>query len=330
MMAICALLSSCTAEQAAPDGGGDAGDPCLAIASQVSAERYHADLNAISVAREPGSANWQMVQDYCADRLASLGFAVERQAFDGGVNVIGVRKGSSAATNEVLISAHYDSVPNCPSADDNATGVAGVLEAARVLSKTAHQKTLVAACWDREEGDRYTGVAGSKAYAARARERGEMIDVVLVFEMIGYKSTEPGSQQMPVGFDALFPEQDRWLKARQNTGDFIALVNDDRAHAVATDIKYYSKVLGLPTVMMELTQEQKTSGMYMSLMRSDHSPFWKQDYPAMMITDTSEYRNRNYHCPDGTVDSVDRLDSEFAAVVIKATVAAAAKAAGAR
>ena len=96
--------------------------------------------------------------------FASLGYTVEREAYGTGVNVIGVLDGTSAPAEQVVISAHYDSVANCPGADDNGSGVAGVLEAARVLSTSQHKRTLVVACWDEEE----KGLIGSSAFVARA------------------------------------------------------------------------------------------------------------------------------------------------------------------
>src|SRR5690606_20146741 len=134
----------------------------------VEAARYQADLEAIAMPREPESAHWQAVQDLCAERLEGLGFTVERHAYATGVNVIGVREGTSEPQRRVLVGAHYDHIAGCAGADDNASGVAGALEAARVLAMASFPRTLVVACWDEEE----RGLIGSRAYAERARTNG--------------------------------------------------------------------------------------------------------------------------------------------------------------
>jgi len=237
------------------------------------------------------------------------------------VNVVGVKPGASA--EEVIISAHYDHVADCEGADDNASGTAGVLEAARVLSGAAFERTLVVACWDEEEA----GLLGSKAYAARALERGEQIAVSLVLEMIGFANDEEGSQEMPSGLDLVFPDQAAWLKRHKYKADFIAFVADDLAHATAAALGKHSEAIGLPSILLELSQDLKESSMTHTLKRSDHLPFWKNDVPAIMVTDTSEYRNPYYHCAAGP-DSVATLDHDFATSVVRAAVGAAAETLG--
>ncbi|MBI5528037.1 MAG: M20/M25/M40 family metallo-hydrolase [Deltaproteobacteria bacterium] len=300
-----------------PDAGADGG-PAANLAANVSKDSYLHDLTAIAVLRPPGSPGWQAAQDLCASRFESLGFAVERHAYGTGVNVIGVKPGASA--DEIIISAHYDHVADCEGADDNASGTAGVLEAARVLSGAVFDRTLVVACWDEEEA----GLLGSKAYAARALERGGQIAVSIVLEMIGFKNDVEGSQEMPTGLDLVFPDQAAWLKRHKFKADFIAFVADDFAHETAAALVRHSDEIGLPSILLELSQDLKESSMTHTLKRSDHSPFWKNDVPAIMVTDTSEYRNPNYHCAAGP-DSVATLDHDFAAAVIKAAVAAAAE-----
>jgi hypothetical protein len=307
---------------AGADSGVDAGavDKALELALAADAQRYADDLAKTAVAREPGSANWKMVQDLCAARLESLGYTVERQAYPTGVNVIGVRRGSKPGALSVIVSAHYDHIQGCEGADDNASGVAGALEAARLLAAAQFENTLVVAFWDGEEG----GLLGSEAYSDRAKSRGEPIRAAIVFEMIGYKSDEQGSQTPPPGISLMFPDQYEWLEKRRRRGDFIAFVGDDLAHGTLLGLKKYSETVGLQNVVIELDQSQKSNSLFHTLRRSDHDSFWKNDFPALFITDTSEYRNLNYHCKNGP-DSTDRLNHAFALQVVKATVAAAAE-----
>jgi hypothetical protein len=295
------------------------GDLPTRLADEVDAARYAVDLTFIAAERPPGSAHWQAVQDHCAETFEDLGYEVELHAFDEGVNVIGVLAGQERPNEHVIVSAHYDHIPGCAGADDNASGVAGVLEAARVLAQERYARTLVVACWDQEEW----GLLGSEAYAARALERGEDVVVSLVYEMIGYRDDEPGSQALPTGFDMLFAEQTAWVEANDYRGDFMALIADDFARAPALDMLARADQDALKAVHIELTHEQTGLGVFHTLRRSDHDPFWQAGWGAIMITDTAEFRNTHYHCVDGP-DDVSRLDTGFAADIVRATVFAAA------
>lgn len=295
----------------------------LELTQCVDAARYQTDLELVAMERVPESAHWQVVQDLCADRLTSLGFTVERQAYATGVNVIGVRLGASEPTRRVLVGAHYDHIPGCQGADDNATGVAGTLEVARVLSMASYPHTLVVACWDEEE----RGLIGSEAYAARAEAAGETIDAYFNFEMIGFVSEEPNSQTMPAGFDSLFRDAARELEANQSRGDFIAVIGDPDADPHVASLERFADRIGLPFIPIVVPAGLLSSPLVGDLRRSDHASFWDRGYPAMMITDTSEFRYANYHCFDGE-DVVANLDRDFSAQVVRMTVGAAAEALG--
>ena len=131
---------------------GPAGNAAIAeLVNAVDGARYKADLDFISKPRPPGSAHWKAVQDRCASRFSELGYTVELHAYETGVNVLGVKAGAGRAGEQVVVSAHYDHIENCDGADDNGTGVAGLLETAGVLSKDRFDRTLVLACWDQEE-----------------------------------------------------------------------------------------------------------------------------------------------------------------------------------
>ncbi|MBI5490230.1 MAG: M20/M25/M40 family metallo-hydrolase [Deltaproteobacteria bacterium] len=295
-----------------------AGSP-EALMGCVEQPRYLADLNSVAGAREPGSAHWQEVQDLCNSRFTALGFTVELHDYGTGVNVVGVLPGDDLAGERVLVSAHYDGVPDCPAADDNASGVAGLLETARVLSTASFRRTLVVACWDEEED----GLIGSEAYAARAAAAGENLAVNFVYEMIGFYSDTPGSQTIPSGLNLLFPEQTAALAANENRGDFLAVVADDLARPFHERMSLYGPAVGLSIVVLEVPAVLKNSPLLSDLRRSDHAGFWELDLPAMMLTDTSEFRNPHYHCGDGD-DTIDTLNHDFAVKIVQTTVGAAA------
>ncbi|MEZ4448404.1 MAG: M20/M25/M40 family metallo-hydrolase [Nannocystaceae bacterium] len=291
-----------------------------AIMACVEEPRYVTDLEFIAAVRTPGSPHWQAVQDLCADRLAELGYEVELHDYGTGVNVLGTRQGSSADAERVLVGAHYDHIAGCTGADDNATGVAGVLEIARVLAEVTTPHTLVIACWDEEE----LGLVGSKAYvaentAAIAMGTAAPFRAVYAYDMIGVKSDEPDTQTFPMGFDLLFPEEYAKLEANQFRADFLFWVSDDTMEPDGAALAGLAATIGLPVIGASLTDDFKKSDLLADLRRSDHAGFWDADIPAMFLTDTSEFRYPSYHCMDGGDDSLDKLNYGFAAQVVRAT-----------
>jgi Zn-dependent M28 family amino/carboxypeptidase len=227
----------------------------------------------------------------------------------------GFRGGTTDTSERVLISAHYDHIADCDGADDNASGVAGLLEAARVLSSRESKRTLVVACWDDEEN----GMRGSKAYAAQAKQAGEHLTAVVVLDMIGFSNEAPNSQSMPPGFDLGFPAQTEKLRANQGRADFIAVVADEGSAKVSARFEDHADAVSLTNVVVPLTKEQIASPLYSDLLRSDQSSFWLAGFPAIMVSDTGELRDSHYHCLHGP-DVVEDLDQEFAVKVIRAVV----------
>lgn len=301
------------------DCGGESG---ATMARCVEQARYNDDLVFVAQPRSPSTPHWMAVQDLCAERFAASGFEVERHDYGAGVNVIGTKLGTTMPERRVIVAAHYDSTPGCAGADDNATGVAAVLEAARVLGEYEHDRTLVVACWDDEEG----GLEGSNAYALRENEEGRTFDVNFNFEMIGYVSTEPGSQQLPEGFDILFEEETARIQANMSRGDFIAWIGDFASGPFVERLAHHADSLMLRHEPLTIFEGFHLSPLLGDLRRSDHDSFWQIEVPAIMITDTSEFRYSGYHCRGGEEDTVDRLDIGFATLVTAATVGAAADA----
>ena len=280
-------------------------------------ERYREDLAFIAKEpRDAGSDHHLAVQNLCATRFEELGFEVELQEVGEYVNVIGWRRGEEEPEDIVVVSAHYDTVPGCNGADDNGSGVAAVLESARILGSRGHDRTLAVACWD--GGER--GLLGSKTFVIRQRAQDADIIVMYDYEMIGYKSDEPNSQALPAGFEQLFPDQIRQISANKNRGDFIALVFDMDAQNHASNIVGYAEEVGIPIVSLRLDLDGVVPP---DLRRSDHASFWDQGFPAIMVTDTSEFRNPNYHCPGELNDDIDTIDFEFAIGITEAVTASA-------
>ncbi len=310
-------------------GGGGGGHACgaaspLALAACVEQSRYEDDLRYVARERPPGSAHHQAVQALCAARFAEHGFSVELHGYGTGVNVIGVKPGAS--DERVLVSAHYDHIPGCAGADDNATGVAAVLESARVLGQASFERTLVVACWDEEE----LGLVGAEAYAARALASGEAIAGVFVYEMLGYTVSEPNTQALPFGFEAVFPEATARVAENDYAGDFFAVIGDDAIAPTLSFMESAAVELDVRAITLAVAGAFKNDPAFGDLQRSDHAPFWRIDVPALFITDTSEFRYAPYHCRNGATDVVDNLDHAFASGAIRLTTAAIADMLGVR
>ncbi|MEM9457646.1 MAG: M28 family peptidase [Myxococcota bacterium] len=307
------------------DSSTGSGPPCTTDSAEgllncVDRDAIVQDVTFVAEIRPPETAHWLAVQELCMDRMEMLGMEVQIHEYSTGINVVGRRPGTTNPEQLVLVGAHYDHIPDCTGADDNATGVAGALEVARVLAPIETERTLAVACWDEEE----RGLLGSSAWVALGLDEGESVVAYYNYDMIGFASDEPNSQQTPLGFDAIFPEQYQQVQDNEFRGDFILVAADDLAAEPTQAFEAHAAMLGLPTVIAVLTAEQKNNPLFSDLRRSDHAPFWNAEIPAMFFTDSANFRNPAYHCAQGD-DTVDALDFDFAADVVAATVGSAAQ-----
>lgn len=283
-------------------------------ADSLPAPSYASDVAFAARERPPESEHWRAVQERCASVFEHAGLKVSRQAYGTGVNVIGELPGTSHPDEIVMLSAHYDSIPGCAGADDNATGVAGVWRAARALSGQRRARSFVLACWDEEE----RGLVGSRAFVSSLA--GRRVVAHLVFEMIGYTTSEANSQRLPPGFDQLFPGAVQQISARNSRGDFIAMILDEASAEVGAAYARHAAGTGLPVVQLTVPRSLQKSDVIGHLRRSDHAPFWSADLPSILLTDTAEFRNPGYHCQN-RVDEAASLDYDFAADVVDTSVA---------
>jgi hypothetical protein len=279
---------------------------------EADKSRYIADLEFIAQApRTIIDPHHKAVQNLCIERLTELGYEVEQHDFGKGINVIGTLTGTTHPDEIVIVSAHYDSIPKSNGADDNASGIAAVLETARLLADEQHARTLKLACWDQEEPALY----GSYVFANREMKRNTDIKVVYVYDEIGWSDDKPDSQQVPSGFNILYPAEAKKMKANQNRANFVLIVSDQKASPWAQAIADQADKLGLPSIHLEVNLDGEVPS---DLKGSDHASFWTEGYPAIEINDTSKYRNPFKHTQ---FDTIDRLDSDFAVKVISAVIA---------
>jgi Peptidase family M28 len=220
--------------------------------------------------------------------VTSQEFDVQGQAVR---NVEAELKGDLRPEEIVVIGAHYDSVTGCPGADDNATGVAALLELARKTAGLPRGRTLRFVAFVNEEPPYFQTLdMGSLRYARRARERGERIAAMISIESIGFYTDAANSQQYPFPFNLFYP----------TTGNFIAFVANVRSRALLHQtMRDFRRHARLPSEGAAAPAWIEGVGW------SDHWAFWQQGYPAIMITDTALFRYPHYHTTRDTPDKID-------------------------
>ncbi|MFT4623383.1 MAG: hypothetical protein ACI8PZ_002039 [Myxococcota bacterium] len=272
------------------------------VAARVDADRLASDLRFVARPRPPRSPVWTAVQDACAERFEAAGLEVERMDYGTGVNVIGTRPGR--IDTPVVLAAHYDHIPGCAGADDNASGVAGLWALADTVGPG--DRTLVLACLDQEEW----GLIGAHALAARLADT--PVHAMLSVEMIAFTDDRPGSQRIPTGFEYAFRSAWGEVRDREFRGDFLLYVGDWGSSHVGEALRAGGHAAGLPVIGFTNPIAQYVP----QLARSDHAAFWDQGLPGVMVTDTADFRYPAYHCRSGP-DVVENLDSIFHAKAVE-------------
>lgn len=293
------------------------------LVAQVDSNRLRADLEFIEGIRHrtTGLSHLNAVRDSIEQRFLAMGLYAEEQTFPyggyTGRNILGTHRGNSFPDKTVIVDAHYDTVSDAPGADDNGSGVAGVLEIARILSRYPVMRNVRFIGFDLEE----TGVTGSTRYVTSGIPADETVAGVFNFEMIGYFSEQPNSQTLPTGFNLLFPAASAAVAANQYRGDFITNVGNDQFPEITNLFKTSAQQF-VPDLKV-ITVSEPIGLPVPDLRRSDHAPFWLAGLPAIMITDGANFRNECYHTPSDTLDG--KLNFTFMSRVVKATLAAAAQ-----
>lgn len=262
--------------------------------------RLHEHLREIVRDRDPylASGGHFYVQQYIRQQLAEWGNVESYQFQVRGRTHQNLILNLPSLTKEklppILIGAHYDAVVGTPGADDNATGVAVLLEFARLfaLQPTKYPIRLVA--FDLEEYGLITA-SGSSEYAAELRRQNQPLRLMISLEMLGYCDATPNSQRYPEPLQYLYPNQ----------GNFIALVGNLRLIPDMISLRHNLRKVGTLSEWLPVPNR----GKILPLTRqSDHAHFWDQGYQAMMVTDTAMLRNPHYHKAS---DTIETLDLEF-------------------
>lgn len=243
---------------------------------------FHPDaLHAAAdyIRREWGAQHYQVnSQHYEAMGVASENLEVRRI-------------GKTRPDEIILVGAHYDTITGSPGADDNASGIAALLELTRLFVTVETARTLCFVAFANEEPPFFFwGQMGSRVYAEAAKARGENIRLMLSLEMLGSYSDRPGSQGYPPLLRHFYPDR----------GNFIAMVSNRASR------KELQQLVAAFKAHSDFPVESLATFEFVpGVAWSDHLSFWRKGYPAIMITDTAFYRNDAYHTPDDTPEKLN-------------------------
>jgi Zn-dependent M28 family amino/carboxypeptidase len=275
------------------------------VVAGVSAANLRRHVEALAFPRhyvhEP-AAN-RRARDLLVAALRGFGYTPLLQGAYG--NVVATAGGPGP---HLLLGAHYDSVPGTPGADDNGSALAVCLECARLVK--AHDLGAVAVVFFNREED---GLLGSREFVSLLRAQPDLIvDEAHVFEMVGYCTRAANSQRLPPGLPGVVAPK---------VGDFLGLLANRDSNGVAEELLRLAATYVPEARVVALKTYLGVERYFGHLHRSDHAPFWQAGIPAVMWTDTSEFRNPHYHQAS---DTPDTLDYDFMAQVARLAVARAA------
>ncbi|MFB2882098.1 M20/M25/M40 family metallo-hydrolase [Floridanema aerugineum] len=262
-------------------------------------ERLQEHLTQIVRDRDPylSSAGHFFVQQYIREQFQQWGkletheFAVRGQTHQNLILNLPPLNNKQEKSPPILIGAHYDAVPNCPGADDNATGVAVLLELAKAFAAKPLKYPVRLVAFDMEE----YGLLGSQEYAAKLKQENQRLRLMISLEMLGYCNDAPNSQRYPAGLEKFYP----------NTGNFLALIGNLTTIPDLIKLSRNIRKSGVPAEWLPVPNQGK---LVRQTRLSDHAPFWDNGYRSMMITDTAFLRNPHYH---QVSDRIETLDLNF-------------------
>lgn len=238
--------------------------------------------------------NLEKAAGYIEKQFKDTGYPVEKQTYQvegkSTTNIFAQKNGLVKADEIIIVGAHYDTVFDSPGADDNASGVAGLLELARLWKRREGRKTVRFVAFTLEEPPFYkTEQMGSRVYARSVK--GENISAMLCLEMLGYYTNQEKSQDYPLPLmKKIYPDK----------GNFIAIVGNLSSRSLVKKVKNAYKAKATTPVESLATFDFVTGVDF-----SDHASFWEIGFPAVMITDTAFYRNPHYHTASDLPDTLD-------------------------
>ncbi|MEN8257547.1 MAG: M28 family peptidase [Thermodesulfobacteriota bacterium] len=307
LVLIVVLMSSLLALLQMPGSSFSGPLPRLSTEEERCAERLAGHVRTL--AQEIGPRNiWTAdtmaeTVDYLRSELSAMGYEVLEQSYQAenttSLNLEVEIRGQGLASEIVVVGAHYDTVYNCPGANDNGSGLAVLLELARHLAASRPERTIRLVAFANEEPPFFLNKSmGSSHYAKQARARQDDIKAMLALETMGFYSDEPGSQNYPFPLGFFYPDQANFIAFAGNIGSRRLVrqaIGAFRRHG-----HFPSEGLAAPSFVTGIDW-------------SDHWSFWQEGYQAIMVTDTAFYRYAAYHTSQ---DTPEKLDYERLARVV--------------
>ena len=286
-----------------------------ALVAQVSQSMIEAHVATLAAAPRDDVASQAAAAAYIEAELQSYGYATTRQAVPSVIgtsdNVVARLEGMTTPNDVVVVGAHYDSVLGSPGADDNASGVAGMLEIARVLAGTPLPWSVEFVAYAHEE----LGLLGSTVHAQDAVDTGRNVVAMYSLEMIGYTCAAPC--QFP--FIDVPPCLDVSITL-VTSGTFIGLVANTASGALVEGFEAAAARYA-PHLLAGSAEVAANGGCFPDTRRSDHAPYWDRGFAAMQLTDTANFRNPNYHQSSDLPATLDYVLATDVTRALLATVA---------
>lgn len=285
------------------------------LINRISPENIKQILHSIEGIRH-GWYNYEELENRATlikELFKAYGYVVEEHVFVFNKrmyrNIIATISGMNSKKDWLIIGAHYDSAHGSPGADDNASGVAVMMEVARVLRESPISDKIKFVAFTLEEPQPHTWqfLIGSKHFVKEFKKRGFTYKA-LILESVGYTSNKPGSQLLPP-----------FVKG-PDRGDFLGVVSNKKSIPL---LKIFQKSVEqyVPSLNIVCHTVPLNGYLLIESRFSDHSPFWDRGFQALMLTDTAMFRNPYYHT---ALDTSDKLDMDFMSGVAKAVAVAAA------
>lgn len=235
------------------------------------------------------------VADFIKEQFKDFNLATSFQEFnvDGKIykNVIATL--NPQYTKRLIIGGHYDVCGDIQGADDNASAVAGIIESARQLSLVKERLNfrIDFVAFTLEEPP-YFGTENMGSFIHAKYLKDNNIDVIgmINYEMIGYFTDEPNSQNYPL---------EQMKEIYPSVGNFIANVSNENSTSFLTSLGFYNIKKDIDSYDIVLPD------MFAHITASDHLNYWKMGFDAVMITDTAYFRNPNYHTKGDTLETID-------------------------
>jgi len=306
-LATCLSLSLVTCR-----GGGDVSQLKVISRAPITSDSVLQHVRNLPPVRFSPGVGYAATPAFLASHLEGWGYAVRMQFFewhdfvgeDRLTNVEVRIQGSREEAPLILVGAHWDTVKRSPGADDNGSGVAVLLEVARRLSGRVLAAEVRLIWFDGEE----LGLVGSREYAnaMSSEDRARCVGMIDL-ESVGYTDRKASSQRMPPGSDLLLDVG--------SVGDFLLILGNLESQSLADTVSLALETAAQDVLRVEVFSSLPGQGWIMpDSRRSDHASFWDIGVPAVMLTDTANFRNPNYHRAS---DTIETLDGAFLAAVAR-------------